>query len=73
MPRQESIIEKLLTTTQAAAALTLKRTTLEAWRVRGGGPRYVKLGRAIRYRAEDIEDFIESNMMGMTTDRSSNS
>lgn len=49
---------QLLTTEQAAEKLTLKRQTLEAWRVRGGGPKFLKIGRAVRYREEDLREFI---------------
>ena len=41
-----------------AAKLNLSPRTLQAWRGQGRGPAYVTLGRAIRYRLEDIERFI---------------
>ena len=38
-------------------------STLQKWRMRGEGPRYAKLGaRLVRYRREDIEDFIRANL-----------
>jgi predicted DNA-binding transcriptional regulator AlpA len=40
-----------------AGKLNLSRRTLQAWRGQGRGPMYVKLGRAVRYRLEDIERF----------------
>ena len=51
---------EFLTTPQAADFLGLKKGTLEVWRSQGRGPTFVKLGRAIRYRLKDIEDFINS-------------
>jgi excisionase family DNA binding protein len=56
-----------LTTQEAADLLGLKRTTLEAWRVRGCGPRFVKLGRAVRYRAADLDAWIESRTRTSTS------
>lgn len=50
----------LLTTTEAAKTLRLTKATLEAWRCRGGGPAFVKFGRAVRYRREDLEKFLIS-------------
>jgi predicted DNA-binding transcriptional regulator AlpA len=41
--------ESLLTEAQFARRAGLSRKTLQAWRARGRGPRFVKLGRAIRY------------------------
>jgi predicted DNA-binding transcriptional regulator AlpA len=50
-----------LNETQAAARLGLKVATLRAWRSQGRGPAYVRLGRAIRYLATDLEEFLTSN------------
>lgn len=61
--------QTFLTTDQAAETLGLKRTTLEAWRCRGGGPRFVKLGRSVRYRQADLESFIESRTRSNTHER----
>ena len=38
-----------LTTPEAAAYMGLAVSTLNKWRCHGGGPRYSKLGRAVRY------------------------
>ena len=54
--------QTFLDSDQAAEYLGLKRTTLEAWRCRGGGPRFVKLGRAVRYRQTDLDEWIESRL-----------
>ncbi len=37
--------QPLLTTEEAARLLKLPKRTLEDWRVCGGGPQYIKLGR----------------------------
>jgi excisionase family DNA binding protein len=44
---------------QAAEFLNLKKCTLEAWAIRGGGPDFVKFGRAVRYRVSSLEAYIE--------------
>lgn len=50
----------LLTTREAAARLGLSTTTLEIWRWRGTGPKFRKLGKAVRYTKEDLDAFIEA-------------
>lgn len=42
---------------ELAARWTLSPRTLEQWRWRGVGPRYLKLGGRIVYRLEDVEAF----------------
>lgn len=55
-----------LDTIEAAHYLGLQKTTLEAWRCRGGGPRYVKLGRAVRYRLSDLDAWLDSRVREST-------
>lgn len=50
----------LLTSKEAAQRLKISENTLHRWRYSRKGPPYVKLGRAVRYRAEDLDSFIES-------------
>lgn len=53
-----------LTETAAARRLGLKVATLRAWRRQQRGPAYVRLGRAVRYLASDVEDFLRANRHG---------
>lgn len=57
-----------LDSSQAAEYLNLKRTTLEAWRCRGGGPKFVKLGRLVKYRLADLDEFIEARIRCNTSE-----
>jgi predicted DNA-binding transcriptional regulator AlpA len=50
-----------LAESDAAARLGLKVATLRAWRHQGRGPAFVRLGRAIRYLASDIDEFLTAN------------
>lgn len=56
----------LLTERQAADLLALSPRTLQAWRVRGGGPSYIKLGSAIRYDAEALTAWIAEQQRANT-------
>jgi len=58
-------------TKEAANYVGLKKCTLEAWRVRGEGPAFLKLGKAVRYRKEDLDAFINSSVRTSTTERRS--
>lgn len=58
----------LRNTKEAAARLSVKPNTLEIWRVRGEGPRFVKLGRAVRYDDPDLDAYIEACKRGNTSE-----
>ena len=48
----------VMTVKQAAEYLGLAVSTLNKWRCHGGGPVFIKMGRAVRYRVEDLEAYI---------------
>jgi len=58
-----------LKTQQAADFLEISRRTLEGWRTSGGGPGFIKLGRAVRYKQTDLEMFAERGRRTSTSDR----
>ncbi len=52
----------LLSREQAAEYLGLKPQTLAVWVSRQeNGPPFIKIGRSVRYRMRDLEEWIESN------------
>jgi hypothetical protein len=53
---------------QAAILLGVSVRTLQAWRVRGGGPPYVKIGRAVRYQRRALIAFQTDHTVTSTTD-----
>jgi len=57
-----------LTTPEAAQYLGLAVSTLNKWRCRGGGPEFLKLGRAVRYRQYDLDRFLETRMFSSTAE-----
>jgi predicted DNA-binding transcriptional regulator AlpA len=59
----------LLSQREAATLLHLSERTLERFRVSGTGPKFVRLGRSIRYRLTDIEAFIAARIVGSTSER----
>lgn len=63
-----SPIARLNTEQEEAARLNVSRRTLQAWRVRGEGPPFVKLGRAVRYSPADVDHWIETRSRRHTSD-----
>jgi predicted DNA-binding transcriptional regulator AlpA len=50
---------KLYSPKQVAAMLGFNKRTLNNWRYRKRGPKYLKIGNTIRYEEKDIQDFIK--------------
>ncbi|GFO61934.1 hypothetical protein GMST_42590 [Geomonas silvestris] len=57
-------LARLLTQEEVANMLHISPKTLECWRWKNIGPRYVKVGRLARYREADILAFILSLVEG---------
>ena len=54
-----NVVPRLFNTAQAAEYTGLAKQTLHQKRVSGGGPRFCKIGRSVRYRKEDLDTWIE--------------
>lgn len=56
-------MQKLLTTPEAAALLGFNPRTLENWRVKGIGPKFIQPTKRsyVRYAPEDLEAWKEEN------------
>lgn len=60
--------DRLLTTREAAKVLNTTDRFLEARRVRGGGPKYVRISaRAVRYRLSDLQAWIAERVFEKTS------
>ena len=58
----------LLTADSAASYLGCSPATLEKWRVKGGGPRFIKMGRLVRYRLHDLDSWVDDRARASTSD-----
>lgn len=58
----------ILDTVAAAAHLHLSRQYLEKMRLVGGGPVFLKLGRAVRYRRIDLDAWLDAQVRTSTSD-----
>lgn len=55
----------------AARRCGLSVSTLNKLRLTGGGPRFAKLGRAVRYRVADVDAWIEASLRNSTSQQGS--
>ena len=49
-----------MSTEEVAEALARPARTLRQWRYLGQGPRYLKVGAAVRYRPRDVEAWLKA-------------
>lgn len=52
---------------EAADYLGFSKSWLDRSRLRGGGPAYCKIGRAIRYRCPDLEAYLDAMRRNSTS------
>ena len=53
--------DQLMTEKEAAGILCYSQRALQNWRVRGGGPEYVKVnGNSVRYQMRDLMAWIDA-------------
>jgi predicted DNA-binding transcriptional regulator AlpA len=64
-------LDALLDEVQAAQFLNVSTRCLQAWRQRGGGPRFVRISsRCLRYRRRDLLTWSEERLARSTSDTS---
>lgn len=57
-------LEKLLNEQDVARLTGLSVASVRRWRLLQRGPKYLKIGAAVRYRAEDISAWLETRPSG---------
>lgn len=55
-------LDRLLTTQQLAAYLDVPVATLYAWRYTGDGPPGFRVGKHLRYRSSDVDQWIRHQL-----------
>ncbi len=60
--------DELLDTERVAKVCGLSEVTLRKWRITGAGPRFVRLGRAVRYRRADLDAYLAGRAFTTTTE-----
>ena len=54
-----SVLPELLTETQVSMIFNVSVNTLRYWRHCGDGPNYIKMGRLVRYHADELESYVQ--------------
>ena len=62
----------MLSEAQVASRFGFSVAWLRAARVRGGGPRFVKIGRRVFYRLVDLEEFVNDRVVSSTSEVAKN-
>jgi hypothetical protein len=58
--------EPLLSEDEAAQTLKVKKLTMTAWRHRGQGPAYVRVGKLIKYTPSQLKEYVASRIVRPT-------
>ena len=61
-------MSEVIDTFRTSKYLGLAMSTLEKLRVTGGGPRYFKLGRSVRYKTTDLDAWMAERMVHSTSE-----
>ena len=61
-------IDHLLHETEAAKILSMKVSTLRRWRWSGEGPKFIKVGAAVRYDPQTLKDYLAERERSSTSD-----
>jgi hypothetical protein len=60
--------EKVHTTKETAVRLKVSESFLAKQRVSGGGPKYIKVGRGVRYPEAAINEYLSAHLRTSTSD-----
>jgi predicted DNA-binding transcriptional regulator AlpA len=67
-PARASTIDPLLHTGDVARILNVSLSWLAKARLSGEGPRFVKIGRAVRYAESAVREYIKGRTRGSTSE-----
>lgn len=60
-------MKKLVDQIEVSERWGISERTLERHRLEGTGPRYIRIGRLIRYREADLDAYVEKNARASTS------
>ena len=69
LARDPDYLDRLFNECEAAAFIGYSIRALQGWRVKGGGPKFVKVSaRSIRYRRRDLIEWAELRLKASTSE-----
>ncbi|CCQ74495.1 AlpA family transcriptional regulator [Magnetospira sp. QH-2] len=60
---------RLMLEAEVAEMLAIKTSTLRRWRWEGKGPKFRKIGEAVRYHPDDVEEYVEAGTRTSTSQK----
>jgi len=62
-------LDRLINENEAAAFIGYSVRSLQGWRVKGGGPKFIKVSaRSIRYRRRDLIEWADARLCSHTSE-----
>jgi predicted DNA-binding transcriptional regulator AlpA len=69
LARDRDYLDRMIPEHEAADFTGYTVRALQNWRLRGGGPKFIKVsGRSVRYRRRDLIEWAESLLVASTTE-----
>ena len=69
LARDPDYLDRLINENEAASFIGYTIRALQGWRVKGGGPKFVKVSaRSIRYRRRDLIEWAEGLLKASTSE-----
>jgi len=69
LARDPDYLDRLVNENEAASFIGYTIRALQGWRVKGGGPRFVRVSaRSIRYRRRDLIEWAEERLKASTSE-----
>ena len=69
LARDPDYLDRLINENEAAGFVGYTIRALQGWRVKGGGPKFIKVSaRSIRYRRRDLIEWAESHLRSNTSE-----
>lgn len=65
---QTSSLSRLLKEQEVAEILNMEVSTLRRWRWAGDGPKFIKIGAAVRYDPQALKDYLAERERTSTSD-----
>jgi len=69
LARDPDYLDRLVNETEAASFVGYTIRAMQGWRVKGGGPKFIKVSaRSIRYRRRDLIEWAEARLRANTSE-----
>jgi len=57
----------LYNTKQTAELFGISNRTLESWRISGQGPAFIKMGKLVKYKQSDLDEYLSNQTRANTS------